>query len=100
MSQYRLAQRVVAEVDEIALFTASRWGVDQSLRYVTALQRRFAWIAANPLLGHPRDDVRTGLRCFRQGSHLIFYLIEDPGVLIVGVPHASMDIGAYFEEPE
>ena len=74
------------------------WGETQTINYIEALISRFAWLAAHPAMGRPRDDVGRGYRCFRQGSHIVFYVQNGPDIYIVGVPHGLMDIGAYFEE--
>ena len=44
-----------------------------------------------------RDDVGQGYRSYRQGSHLIFYIVENGVLAIIGIPHGSMDVDAYFQ---
>lgn len=87
-----------AELRSIADYTAQTWGDRQMERYIADLRQRMLWLANNPKLGRSRDDVRFGLRVFRQGHHLIFYRIKGDTVEIIGLPHASMDIAAYFDD--
>ena len=53
---------------------------------------RFEWQAENPLTGRERNDVHPGYRSFPEGSHIIFYVISDECVDIIGIPHKSMDV--------
>lgn len=97
MSRYRLTPRALADLDSIADYTLAHWGAAQMETYVTALDRRFEWLAQNPMLGRDRGDVARGYRCFRQGAHLVFYVIGGDEIHIIGIPHVTMDLDAYFE---
>ena len=93
---YRLTPRALADLDAIASYTLERWGEAQVEAYLRALSNRFEWLAENPQLGKPRDDVAKGYRCYLQGRHLIFYIFDDSSVDIIGLPHRSMDIETFF----
>ena len=56
------------------------------------MNSRFERLAENPLAGGERNDVHPGYRSFPEGSHIIFYVIRDEYIDIIGVPHKSMDI--------
>lgn len=99
MKRFRLTPRALKDLDEIADYSLAQWGEKQTERYLVALEDRFRWLADNPLLGRARDDIAEGYRSFQQGSHLVFYLISGDEIQIIGVPHASMDVDAYFDEP-
>ena len=96
MADYRLTPCALADLDAIADYTLNRWGRAQAATYLTALTDRMAWLAASPDLGHRRDDVAPGYRCFREGQHLVFYVLSDGGISVIGVPHSSMDVGAHL----
>ena len=96
--RFKLTVRAQADLDAIADYTLEQWGAGQMERYVKALDARFVWLAERPEIGRRRDDILGALRCYPEGSHLIFYRIADVGIEIVGIPHRSMDIGSYFEE--
>jgi len=53
-------------------------------------------LVENPLLGKNREDIKEGYYCFPEGMHLVFYVIKDPQIEIIGVPHQSMDIVGYL----
>ena len=93
MPGYRLTPRAAADLDAIADYTLERWGVAQLENYLRSLNRRFEWLADNPLAGRERNDINPGYRSYPQGSHIVFYVVSDEFVDIIGIPHRSMDIG-------
>jgi len=99
VSAVRVTPRALKDLDDIADYTLENWGARQAEKYLAELSQRFKWLADNPDAGQVRDEIGEGYRSYRQGSHQIFYLVEDDVVAIVGVPHGSMDIDAYFRAP-
>lgn len=91
--RFRLSPRAAADLDAIADFTIERWGPAQMADYLRSMNSRFEWLAENPLAGRERDDIHRGYRSFPEGSHVIFYIVSDEYVDIIGIPHKSMDIG-------
>lgn len=93
IANFRLTLRAAEDLDAIADFTIQTWGLDQLETYLRSLNRRFEWLAENPFAGRERNDVHPGYRSFPEGSHIIFYIVSDDHVDIIGIPHKSMDIG-------
>jgi toxin ParE1/3/4 len=91
--RFRLTPRAAADLDAIADYTIEKWGSTQMEEYLRSLHRRFEWLAEHPLAGRERNDVHPEYRSFPEGSHIIFYIISDDFVDIIGIPHKSMDIG-------
>ena len=97
MTGYRLTPRALKDLDQIADYTLAQWGERQTEKYLSEMATRFRWLSQNPGAGRLRDEIDHGYRSYRQGSHLIFYIVENDVVAIIGVPHGSMDIDAYFQ---
>ncbi len=95
-SNYRVTPRAATDLDAIADYTVKKWGVEQLESYLGALSDRFDWLAINPMLGRDRSDIHKGYRSYPDGSHVVFYIVQDDSIAIIGVPHKSMDIGAFF----
>ena len=95
-AKYRIRSLAQADLELIWLYTCEQWGVTQADTYIEALIKRFDWLAENPTLGKPRDDVKQGYFCFPEGMHLVFYILKDDRVEIIGIPHQSMDIVEYL----
>lgn len=98
MSDYVVTPRAQADLERIYDYSLVTWGEAQALRYLQQLVSRFAWIAENPAEGRARDEIAEGYRCCRQGAHIVFYVQKASDVYIIGIPHAAMDINAYFDE--
>jgi toxin ParE1/3/4 len=100
LNKFRLTPRALADLDSIADYTLARWGERQTEKYLSEMDARFAWLSENPGAGRVRDEIGEGYRSFRQGSHLIFYVVDGGIVAIIGIPHGAMDIDAYFQSPD
>ena len=50
----------------------------------------------NPRRGRHREEIASGYRSFPQGEHLIFYVIQNRGIVIIGILHQRMDAYNYF----
>jgi toxin ParE1/3/4 len=96
VSRFRLTPRALKDLDSIADHTMAAWGERQTKKYISELEQKFQWLADQPYGGRVRDEIGLGYRSFLSSSHVIFYLIDEAGISIVGVPHGSMDIEAYF----
>ncbi len=93
---YRLRALARSDLESIWDFTLEEWGVDQAERYLSEVFACFDELAANPLLGRRRDEVKPGYRSFPQGRHTVFYKIESDGIEIIGVVHQSADVERHF----
>jgi toxin ParE1/3/4 len=100
-TKYRIRALAQADLESIWLYTCEQWGVEQADTYLNALIQRFEWLAENPKLGKPRDDIKQGYFCFPEGMHLVFYVLNKQGlknsqVEIIGIPHQQVDITEYL----
>jgi toxin ParE1/3/4 len=95
---FRVTPRALDDLDAIADYTLARWGERQTEKYLSELKQRFQWLAENPAAGRSRDEIGDGFRNYPHGAHVVFYLLAADHIAIIGVPHGSMDIEAYFRE--
>ncbi|EIC22455.1 type II toxin-antitoxin system RelE/ParE family toxin [Thiorhodovibrio frisius] len=99
-SSFRITPRAASDLRDIAGYTLMTWGRKQRDDYLRELDKRFNWLAENPTRGKPREDIREGYRSYSQGSHVIFYLVRDTCIDIIGVLHQRMDVLSYFDESD
>ena len=96
MPEFRVTPKALEDLKNIGRYTEQQWGKRQRNIYLRALEKRFYWLAENPQLGKHRTDIAEGYYSFPQGAHVVFYLIRDNGIDIIGIPHKEMDIITYF----
>ena len=94
VARYRLTPRALNDLDAIADYSLDRWGPCQTEDYLRLMADRFQWLAENPSIGRPRDDVADGYRSFPEGKHVVFYVVMPEEIAIIGVPHSAMDVTA------
>jgi len=68
-----------------------RFGTRQAERYQDELFDRFDLIGDNPRLARERPEFTPSIRVHPYGAHLIVYVLDDAGVLIVRVLPARAD---------
>jgi len=89
---FRVTPRAFEDLKTIGRYTLRQWGRSQRDAYLRALDARFEWLAQHPIRGRQRDEIAPGYRSYPHEAHMIFYLIRDGGIDIIGVPHQAMDI--------
>ncbi len=90
MRPIRISVEAEADLDRIAAYTTDTWGWRQTDLYLATLEDGFDLLARNPSLGRPCDSIRPDLKRFEIGKHVVFYLVEADGVLVVRVLHQQM----------
>lgn len=92
MAEYRLSGRAEADLAGIADYTIEQFGIEQARRYRDELEKCFQSLAEHPKLGHGAEHLTPSLRRFEHRSHVVFYVPQENGVLIIRVLHDSMDV--------
>lgn len=91
-----LSPRARDDLFAIGRYTAKTWGRKQAQTYLMKLRARLQWITENPNLGRMRDDIAPAYFGIAEGSHIIFYQLKADTIQVLGIPHASMDLPAFF----
>lgn len=94
--KFRLSPNALNDLESIGRYTQKRWGRAQREVYLRDLDSRFAVLAEQPLLGRLRHDIAPDYRSVPHKSHMIFYIVRDDGIDIIGLPHQAMDLRGYF----
>ncbi len=91
MGNFRLTSSAESDLAEIADYTIETFGIEQARRYRDTLETCFQTIADNPKIGRSADQLAPELRRYKHQSHVVFYMPEGQGALIVHVLHESRD---------
>jgi toxin ParE1/3/4 len=92
MSGFVLTPKAQADVAEIWDYTAERWGRDQAVSYIRAIQDACQGVASGARSGRP-VDVKPGYFKTTVKSHFIIFRRDDAGlVTVVRILHSRMDV--------
>lgn len=89
---YRVSRAAESDLRKIGRYTQDTWGKTQRRKYLQAINERFQFIADNPQLSRERSEFTPPVRILPHERHLIVYLTDEKGVLILRVLHAAMDV--------
>ncbi|WP_339378689.1 type II toxin-antitoxin system RelE/ParE family toxin [Calothrix sp. NIES-2100] len=79
---------------------AKNTGLEQSERFLSKLDAKFAKIAQFPNLGRRRDEILPGLRSLTIDNYLILYMPIEQDVEIFRIISGYRDISALFAEED
>ncbi len=89
---YRLSKLAEEDLIAISRYSVENFGKASAKRYLEALNFRFGQLSEYPLMGRSRDEIKPGYFSIAEGSHVIFYKIDNQNqVLIIRVLHSRMD---------
>jgi len=91
MAELRLSRRAASDLAAIADYTIAEFGIEQARLYRDQFQACFRSLLDNPQLGRSAEEVAPGLRRIRQQAHVVFYRVEQDGLLIVRGLHHGVD---------
>lgn len=81
-------------------YTIANFGLSQAQRYLNVMHERFGDLARQPMLGRAASRLAPNLRRYEYRSHVVFYVPDPEGVLIVRVLHQSMDVQRHVMDDE
>lgn len=95
MPRYKLATPAKLDLVEVLEYLLEQAGGRVALKIERDLRLAFRTIAANPGLGHKRQDITPKPLLFSTaGSYVICYRVEADVVVFVAILHGSRDIGS------
>ena len=93
MPIYELTEAADADLQAIARYTISEWGIEQAGRYEALLEKHFRAIARQKARTRMFLKRRPELLVSRVERHYVFHLVrEDQCPLILAVLHENMDL--------
>ena len=98
MANYVLSALAQQNIIEIRDYTLEIWGREQTIKYISLLEQRLEWLAANPNFGKKRNEVNEGLLSYPEGNHIIFYRIRTKQIEIIAVLHQREDVAGHLNK--
>ena len=87
----RLSAEADADIRRLISQGLEQFGPRQVSDYLDGLEAIFRSLAEHPLLGKERTEFRLPYRTYAYQAHIIFYRIDDDGVLITRIRHGRED---------
>ena len=78
------------DLDSIAGFTKTKWGVRQASVYINRLVAECERLGGNPSLGRRYGNLMPEMRRMECGSHVIYYESSEGGILVGRILHKRM----------
>lgn len=88
---FRTSPQADEDIADAYVVGASRFGIAQAERYQDGLFALFQTLADNPLMARERHELVPPMRLHPYQAHIIVYVEDGPGVLIVRVLHGRQD---------
>jgi toxin ParE1/3/4 len=91
MKGYRLTEAADRHLREIWRYTRDRWSAAQADAYLARIEAALEAAIATPALLRPRPELGEGVVARRAVSHIVYGVVDDEMLVVIGVLHARMD---------
>lgn len=88
---YRLSRKAEDDIIQIFVDGAADFGLARAERYHAGLERSLSFLAEHPRAARERTEINPPVRVHPYGSHVIVYVLDAVGVLILRVRHGRED---------
>ena len=88
---FRTSPQADEDIADAYVAGAVRFGAPQADRYQDGLFAAFHMLADNPLMARVRGELAPPVRLHPYQAHMVVYVEDGPGILIVRVLHGRQD---------
>ena len=89
-ADYRLTPKAREDMEAVWLYSLSKWGIQQTDRYIDDLTAAFTFLTNTPKAGTACDNIRQGYRRYPVFRHIVYYRETVYGIEIMRVLHDRM----------
>lgn len=99
MSTYIFNEKAVDDINNIWIYTAEKWSIEQADRYYNLILDEIEYIAENFEKARDFGPIRKGYRYSKVKSHLVFFkkTIHNE-IEVVRILHERMDIDSRLND--
>lgn len=99
MSAYIIREKALEDINNIWIYTAKNWSVEQADRYYNLIYDEIEYIVSNFEMARDFGKIRKSYRFSKVKSHLIFFKKDKNNEIeVVRVLHERMDIASKLLE--
>jgi len=93
MSKYIISEKALEDINNIWIYTAENWSVEQADRYYNLIIDEIEYIVRNFDMASDFEEIRKSYRYSKVKSHLIFFKKDELNEIeVVRVLHERMNI--------
>ncbi|WP_348799023.1 type II toxin-antitoxin system RelE/ParE family toxin [Flavobacterium adhaerens] len=93
MSKYIISEKALEDINNIWIYTAENWSVEQANRYYNLIIDEIEYIIDNFDMAHDFGKIRKSYRFSKVKSHLIFFKKDKTNEIeVVRVLHERMNV--------
>jgi toxin ParE1/3/4 len=86
-----LTPEAESDLEEIWVYTAKMWSVDQADHYINDLVSKFDLLAKAPFIARERTEFVPPVRVHRHQSHVIIYRLSRDNLDLLRVAHVRQN---------
>ena len=94
MYKVRLTPAAKEQLKEIWHYSFDVWGEEKADAYLMDIKEKLRMLAENPGIGRNRPDIKPGYHSAPVNKHVIYYMLEEQNINVIGVLHERMDVRA------
>ena len=98
MLQLRKSVRAKRDLVEIWRYSRKHWNEAQADAYLDLIDDALKRLCRHPAMGVDVDELLSGARRWKVGSHHIYYVVAEGSLLVVRVLGARQDPPRHLEE--
>ena len=93
MAEYIISEKALEDLNNIWIYTAENWSVEQANRYYNLIVDEIEYVSENLENAKDFEKVRKNYKYSKVNSHLVFYKkTKNTEMEVVRILHERMDI--------
>ena len=93
MQEYIISEKALEDINNIWIYTAENWSVEQADRYYNLIIDEIEYIVENLNMARDFEKIRKSYKYSKVKSHLIFFKKDKTNEIeVVRILHERMDI--------
>ncbi|HJD55852.1 MAG TPA: type II toxin-antitoxin system RelE/ParE family toxin [Rickettsia endosymbiont of Pyrocoelia pectoralis] len=90
MSIVNFTDSAKRDLENITNYSLKNWGKEQTLKYLDNIYDKIFDLSSKPDIGVLRSDLYSNLLIFPVKKHIIYYIKQVHGILVVRILHIHM----------
>lgn len=87
-----------ADLEEIWLYTANEWSIEQADSYIIGLHTTFSILCETPEIARERTEFTPPVRLHPSGQHHVIYRIEGASLSVIRILHNRRNWQTYLSK--